>query len=569
VEEANLTQTIFGLRKALGPDAAGTGFILTVPGRGYRFAAPVWLDSGAASMSPAQPPGVLESPLVLPNRQSPPPNPWRRTGLGAAGLAVALALCTSFVWRIWTRPEQPAPGPAPQFSPTPHSVAVLPFANMSGDPSQEYFSDGLSEELIGALSRIAALRVAARTSSFSFKGKPVTVGDIARALNVSAVLEGSVRRVGPRVRITAELVSATTGFELWARSYDRTQGDMLTIQGEIAEAVTGSLQATLLDTDVAKLTIGGTSNPQALDAYLRGMALLIKAQSPVNQASRGEDAVAEFDKAISIDPGYASARAGRARALITIAEGGAELMRARKDLVDARLEAERAIALSPDLAWAHLARGYALRESLDLVGADKEVTLARDLAPSDASVELSYAEVQLTEGHVAAAIEAAELAANLDPLTPATYYILGSRLAYARRYDEALIALRHGKALDHVGDSTGEGLVLYSLGRYDAARQACAGAQIWVGSLCLALVYNRLGRPADAVKELAKLGDNPFAYAEVYSQWGQAGAAVKWLETAYRMRDSGLTYLKVDPFLDAIRATTEYSDIEQRLNFPP
>jgi TolB-like protein/DNA-binding winged helix-turn-helix (wHTH) protein len=296
VEEANLTQTIFGLRKALGPGADGAGFILTVPGRGYRFAAPVWLESGAAGMASEQPQAVTQpAALVSPHQQSPPPRRWHLTRLRAAGLAVALALCTSFGWLTLTRPEHPVPGPAPHFSPPPHSVAVLPFANMSGDPSQEYFSDGLSEELIGALSRIAALRVAARTSAFSFKGKPVTVGDIARALNVGAVLEGSVRRSGTRLRVAVELVNAASGFALWSSTYDRDEGDFLTIQEDIAKSVARNLQANLLAGEAGMLTVGGTQNSRAFDAYLRGMRLKDGLDAVANNA-----ALKAFDEAIAL-----------------------------------------------------------------------------------------------------------------------------------------------------------------------------------------------------------------------------------------------------------------------------
>jgi TolB-like protein len=166
---------------------------------------------------------------------------------------------------------------------------------MSGDPSQEYFSDGLSEELIGALSRIAALRVAARTSAFSFKGKPVTVGDIARALNVGAVLEGSVRRSGTRLRVAVELVNAASGFALWSSTYDRDEGDFLTIQEDIAKSVARNLQANLLAGEAGMLTVGGTQNSRAFDAYLRGMRLKDGLDAVANNA-----ALKAFDEAIAL-----------------------------------------------------------------------------------------------------------------------------------------------------------------------------------------------------------------------------------------------------------------------------
>jgi TolB-like protein/DNA-binding winged helix-turn-helix (wHTH) protein/tetratricopeptide (TPR) repeat protein len=570
VEDANINQTIFALRRALQADGGDERYIVTAPTRGYRFAAPVRYEVDAVTApftaTEGAPPAVRKKNYTRERA-------WPTRAALLAGL-VMVAACVALAWGLLAGTKRQDAVVTAHFVPPPHSVAVLAFTNMSRDSGQEYFSDGISEEVINALSRVDELRVVARTSAFSFKGKSATIADIARQLNVGAVLEGTVRREGARVRITADLVSATTGFELWSASYDRDEQDLLNVQGEIARSVAASLQVALLQRDTAKLTLGGTSHARALDAYLRGMVLLHKARIPINDASGATMALAEFDAAISIDANYASARAARSAALISIAVGGADLPLARQALDDARQEAERAIALAPSLPAAHLSRGYALRESLDFISADKEFSLARNLAPGDADTELSYSEMQLTNGHVAAAISAAELAVQLDPLTPSTYYTLSSRLSYAGRYNEAFVAYRHGKALDQVGEPTSEGLMFYGLGQYEAALQACAGQKIWVGPFCLALAYHKLGRQMDAASQLAKLqatvGEGaPFQYAEIYSQWGRIADALRWLDAAYKIRDAGLTYLKCDPFLDPIRDTPEFKDIERRLNFPP
>jgi len=180
---------------------------------------------------------------------------------------------------ISTATSSPAAQPA-AFSPPPYSIAVLPFVNMSGDKDQDYFSDGLTEELLNSLAEINELQVAARTSAFSFKGKDTDIGTIARKLNVGAVLEGSVRRSGNTVRITAQLINPITGFHLWSHTYDRDLGDVLKLQADIASAVASALKVTLLEEDATKIELGGTRVPAAFDAYLRGWKTLYGAEGP-------------------------------------------------------------------------------------------------------------------------------------------------------------------------------------------------------------------------------------------------------------------------------------------------
>jgi TolB-like protein len=215
------------------------------------------------------------------------------------------------------------------FNPPPHSIAVLPFANMSGDKQQEYFSDGLTEELLNSLSEINGLQVAARTSAFSFKGKDTDIGTIARKLNVGAVLEGSVRRSAHTIRITAQLINAVTGFHLWSKTYDRDLGDVLKLQTEIATAVASSLKVTLLGDVAAKVELGGTGNPAAFDAYLRGA----KALSSSHDAKDLPAAITAYTEAIRLDPHYALAFAGRSIALSIVA-GEAETPAATREGFD-------------------------------------------------------------------------------------------------------------------------------------------------------------------------------------------------------------------------------------------
>jgi TolB-like protein len=248
----------------------------------------------------------------------------------------------------------------------PHSIAVLPFVNMSGDASQEYFSDGLTEEILNSLSRINELQVAARTSAFSFKGKDTDIGTIARKLNVGAVLEGSVRRSAHTVRITAQLINAVTGFHLWSQTYDRNLGDILALQTEIANAVASGLKVSLLGDVAAKIELGGTHDAGAFDAYLRAS----KAYRTFHDRNGIQTAISEYSEAIRLDPQYALAFAGRSIELITYANEVATTEAAIRDSFDkAQADARKALALAPDLAEGHLALArFFFLGSLDFTG---------------------------------------------------------------------------------------------------------------------------------------------------------------------------------------------------------
>jgi TolB-like protein len=240
--------------------------------------------------------------------------------------------------------------PATAFNPPPHSIAVLPFVNLSGDKEQEYFSDGLTEELLNSVAEINELQVAARTSSFSFKEHP-DIATVARKLNVGAVLEGSVRRSANTIRITVQLINAVTGFHVWSKTYDRDLGDVLKLQTEIATAVANALKVTLLGDVAAKVELGGTRNPAAFDAYLRGS----KAYGSRHEAKDIPTAIATYTEAIRLDPHYALAFAGRSIALSAYAEEAATAAAGREGFDKAQADARQALTLAPDLAQAHLA----------------------------------------------------------------------------------------------------------------------------------------------------------------------------------------------------------------------
>jgi serine/threonine-protein kinase len=459
------------------------------------------------------------------------------------------------------------------FNPPAHSIAVLPFINLSGSHEQDYFSDGLTEELLNSLAEIDGLEVAARTSAFSFKGKDKDLGTIARQLNVGAILQGSVRRSGRTIRVSAQLIDPVTGFHLWSKTYDRALGDLLKLQTEIASSVAQALKVTLLGDISEKIELGGTHNPAAFDAYLRGL----EAYQSRHDNSDVPAAIAAYSEAIRLDPNYALALAGRAFALTDYTAEGATGAAIREGFGKADADAHRAIALAPELAEAHLALAFVSElGSHDFAQAREHYEQALALAPGSAAVLRESGRFSALMGHFDAAISALRRAVVLDPLARSSHLALGRALALAQRYPEAAAAFGEVISLDPVFKAAyGEqGFAFYGLGDLPRARAACETQRDdWESKVCLAVVYDKLGQHEDAKAELAKMrgywGDAaPYQYAEIYAQWGDRPKALTWIETAMRLRDAGLVYLKTDPLMDPLRKEPRFQAVLRGLNFP-
>jgi TolB-like protein len=452
------------------------------------------------------------------------------------------------------------------FDPPAHSVAVLPFVNLSGDASQDYFSDGLTEELLNALAQINDLQVAARTSSFSFKEHPDIVS-VAHKLNVGAVLEGSVRRSAHTVRVTAQLINAVTGFHLWSKTYDRDLGDVLQLQTEIATAVAGALKVTLLGDVAARVELGGTRNPAAFDSYLRGA----KSYSAAREGKDFPAAIAEYSEAIRLDPNYALALAARAMAL-TVDPSGDET---REGFAKAKADALRSLEIAPDLAQAHLAMANVWDHTLEFTRANDEYQRALALGPGNAEVLRLSGLFTAYMGHFDAALTAIRRAVVLDPIADPSLYYLGAALHVARRYQEAVAGYTRVISLSPDFNETyaERGFAYYALGDLDSARASCeTKPDFWFSQQCLALVYEKIGRHADAEIELTKLKANgdaaAYQYATIYAQWGNNPKALEWLETALRLRDPGLVRVKVEPLLDPLRKEPRFQALLRELKFP-
>ena len=505
----------------------------------------------------------------VPVKPHAPPSRWTKHALPiAVGVLLVGAAAYIAIDKLWiSKRAVPA-----AFAPPPHSIAVLPFVNMSGDKEQEYFSDGLTEELLNSLAEINELQVAARTSAFSFKGKDTDIGAIARKLNVASVLEGSVRRSGNTVRVTTQLINAVTGYHLWSHTYDRDLGDVLKLETEIAGAVASALKVSLLGEVATKIELGGTRNPNAFDAYLRGR----KADLAAHGDKDYQAAITAYTEAIRLDPNYALAFANRSLALRSYAnEVSGPVVRESFD--KALIDARKAIALAPDLAEGHLALAlYFGNGALDFSPANEEFERALALAPGNAQVLRLYGRFAVSMGRTEAGIATARRAVVLDPLSRDSHSGLGSALYWARQNKEAIAAYQDALALDPEDPRINAllGVAYYALGDFQSAGASCEKkADYWESQWCLAVTYDKLGRHADAEAQLAKLkaaqGDDvSYQYVAIYSQWGNTPKALEWLETALRVRDAGLEQMKVDPQIDPLRKEPRFQAVMRELKFP-
>lgn len=472
----------------------------------------------------------------------------RRTLIaGGALAAVAAGAGGLFVWHPW------------QATRTANSIAVLPFVNLSGDPAQAYFSDGLAEEIRAALARNPALKVAAPTSSAELRTRNADVKAIAAALGVAYVLEGSVRKGGDVARVVATLIDAATGFTSWTQTFDRKFADILAVQGEIAGTVETALSARMGGTDPADgHGYGGTSNVAAYDAFLQGRALF---DSDAGEASdRG--ALAKFDAAIAADPGYADAHAAQSRTLAAIASKDGKGSELRMQYQAAIAAGKRATALAPNLADGHLAVGFAIFAGLlDARAARPGYDRAAELGQGDADVLLLVALFQGKIGRYDQAIAMVRRAQALDPLNPRAYRAECSIRLMARQYKAAIPAGKHALELNPKLSGVHGMLGFVYLGLGDVAR---AKAEFIVEPskyshlVGLAICALRQGETRDSSSMftdlISQFGDgSSYQQAQYLAQQGQRDRAIAALQRAYAASDAGLTLIKNDAMLDPLR----------------
>jgi len=448
------------------------------------------------------------------------------------------------------------------------SIAVLPLLNESGDPKDEYFSDGLSEELIAALAQIRELKVISRSSSFRFKDRKEESKIIGEKLGVSTLLEGTVRKQGERVRIVAELINAADGIELWTRTFDRELKDIFAVQQEIAAAVASSLKMTLLGANQRPSTDSATSNIEAHNAYLLGHYHF--------QRRNIEDyrkAVSHFDEAIRLDPQYALAYAERSEAWTLIGDLGGE---SKTAWPRARSDAEHAVAIAPTLAEAHGALGW-VRFFVEWKFAEglEELRRAKELSPANPTANDLLGRVLPYLGKLDEAEAQARQAVELDPLG-FTQNNLARILWFKGKNDEADKVARRVAELQPTAASSRRWQVLIAVQRGDgetALREAQSEPDEGYRRFLIALAHYVRGdrNAADAaLSELIQYGRDTLAYqiAEVYAVRGETDKAFEWLQISYDNHDTGTLAILVDPLLHGLRDDPRYKTLVAKMNFP-
>jgi TolB-like protein/Tfp pilus assembly protein PilF len=494
-----------------------------------------------------------------------------RTWIYVAVIGAALSVGLFFIGRYtasrtsWTEREHP---PAVAASPAQKSIAVLPLLNESGDPKDEYFSDGLSEELIAALAQIRELKVIGRSSSFRFKDRKEESKTIGEKLGVSTVLEGTVRKQGERVRIVAELINAADGIELWTRTFDRELKDIFAVQQEIAKAVADSLKVTLLGAETTSVQEAATKSVEAHNAYLQGHFYF--------QRRNLEDyrkAVVYFDQATQIDPYYAIAYAERSEAWSQIGD----LSRDKSAWPKARSDAEKAVALAPALSEAHAALGW-VRFFVEWKFAEglSELQRAKEISPANPTANDLLARVIVYLGKLDEAEQQARQAVELDPLSYPPQNNLARVLFIRRKLDEADAAARKAAELQPAAASSHRFQVLVAVQRGDgetALREAQLEPDPGYRRFVLALAHHVRGDRAAADAALADLianGRDQLAYqiAQVYAVRGEKDKAFEWLQISFDTHDTGTLGLLIDPLLHGLRDDPRYKALVAKMNFP-
>lgn len=560
---------VAALRRVLGDDTKHPSYIANVLRRGYRLVAPVtpWLDT----------PGMAEAHAAAPEQPTPLPLAATRTASSFRrfGIVLAAALVCLFAYfavdKLWPT-KRAAVQREPNAASTAvgdKSIAVLAFADMSEKKDQEYFSDGLAEELLNLLSKVPELHVAARTSAFSFKGKSDDIPTIAAKLHVANVLEGSVRKSGDHLRVTAQLIRADTGYHLWAESYDRRVDDVFKLQDEIASAVVKALKVTLLRDSAPHAAI--TTNAEAY-------SLLLQARFYDYQLfnKEGEQkAVDYYKQAVRLDPTSSAAWEGLSRAVSELPRFGVIPWQQGRD--EALHAAERALAIDPQLPAAHIALGKVRYFfDLDWPGAQAEFGTARVLDPRDPYGLLWSGLLAATVGQANDALQMFQQGILQDPLN----YFLHSRIAAAnykqRRFAESEAAARRAVELNPTG-SQGHALLAQALlarGAKDAAlteveRESDAGLR----EAARARSYWLLGEKSKADAALARLESEfsenmAYEIASVHALRGELDLAFKWLDRAYEHREMFLIFdggVIADPDLNNLRQDPRYRVFLRRM----
>ena len=569
VEEYNLNQNITALRKSLGDSRQDSQYIATIPGIGYRFVADVRKVEDEPRLGVRR----LDAALASTGRDQyqsrvKPPDSKAKLSQYALLILVPVVAVAAVAYLLYTR-EKP---------PKVTSIMVLPLENLSGDPEQEYFADGITDALIGDLAKVGGLHVISRTSSMHYKGTKKSLPEIAREINVDAVVEGTVQRSGDRVVIRAQLIHAATDRHLWVRDYERGMRDVLDLQSEIAQAIAREVQIKMTPAEQARFSSRHPVRPKAFDQYLQGRFLYWNRRTPDNL----NKAMEHFQNAIKEDPNFAQAHVGLAdchNALGTVQFGALPPMEARRRAEEA---ATKALALDPQLAEAYNALGSVKHFNWDWTGAEQDFKRAIEWNPNYANAHNFYAGYLMCRGRADEAIAASNRARELDPFSLSISAQRGFLLENARRYEEAIAQLRNVIEMDpnHYQAYWILGHTYAANKQFDEAIAASEKAVELSGRTpgalgILGLAYGLADRKAEAKKvldELLKLNRTryvtPAAFVNVYIGLGDKDKAFEWLEKAFQERSNYVAYLKVFPIADPLRSDSRFADLLRRVGLP-
>lgn len=567
VEENNLNQNITALRKSLGDSRQDSQYIATIPGVGYRFIADVRkIDGETGRRGGAETERSGDKSPVSPL----PHLPVVRSFFLRYGIVVLVPVFVvgALAYALYKRERRPVIT----------SIMVLPLENLSENPEQEYFADGITDALIGDLARIGGLHVISRTSSMHYKGTKKSLPEIAREINVDAVVEGTVQRSGDRVMIRAQLIHVASDKHLWVQDYVREMRDVLDLQSEIAQAIAREVQIKMTPAEKERFIARHPVRPKAFDEYLQGRYLYWNRRTPENL----NKAIVHFQNAVKEDPNFAQgyvALADSYSAIGTVQVGAVPPVEARSLAEQA---ATKALEIDDALAEAHGALANVKHYNLDWTGAEQDFKRALELNQNYANAHNFYAGYLMCRGRVDESIAASNRARELDPFSLSISAQRGFLLENARRYDEAIAQLRVVIAMDpnHYSAYWILGHTYAANRQFDeaigAAQKAVDLSERTPGALgILGLAYGLADRKAEAKKvldELLKLNESryvtPAALVNVYIGLGDKDKAFEWLEKAYQERSNFVAYLKVFPILDPLRSDPRFNDLLRRVGLP-
>jgi TolB-like protein/DNA-binding winged helix-turn-helix (wHTH) protein/Tfp pilus assembly protein PilF len=564
--EQGINTAVRKIRQALRDDPEKPRFLQTVVGKGYRFVGPVRVIGAeslpATDLEPANGFAVVEPAAQDPVRRT----TWKSKAVLGGVLALVLATLALKYFRR-----------GPWFSrPAVHSLAVLPLKNLSGNPADDYFAEGMTDELITNLAKISALRVSSYTSIARYKSTTKPIPEIARELQVDAIVEGSVVRAGDQVRITAQLIYGPDDQHLWAEEYQRYLRDVLYLQREVAHDIAQQVRITLTPNEQSRLATVGAVDPAAYEAYLRGRSYW----NQRNEASLHK-AIEQFDKAIELDSGYAPAYSGLADCYTTL--GYLSYLDPVEAFPRARDAASKALELDPGLAEAHTSLAYYnLYHAWNWSEAEKEFQRAIELNPNYATAHEWYSYYLLAIGRMDEAWNEINRARQLDPLAVIISTDVGFNYVYRRDYDAAISQLRRTLAvspnfpLAHLWLGRAyqqKKMYAEAIDEFDKTDEALPG---WVVTLAGAgNVYGEWGKREEARQVLTRLAAmsrekyvTPYGVALVYAGLGDKDQAFAWLNKAYAGRSHWLVWLNRDPRWDVLRPDPRFAELVKRLRLP-